>query len=277
MIRDALVGLWLVSSLAAPIAAEKVEDAGSLAPYIVKDVSAPQVTAENLIRNERLWPYQVALTKRDLSAQVPTGVDGVLIRVEENHRVRIDFGRDGVHTVPVAITDVVQRANALRLGEATKIAPNLVLAIGPRLQGSPMGMLRVPLDFVTKERRGFLLVFADPKSEQFESIARALTPFSEHPGVMTALLPQTLVDEGTFGERMRSLGWKVPYVYDFLVPGYTDSLLADSVKLPAVGLFTAEGRTLLLSEWNAGLAAALEAEFARSFPVPAGQPAKASQ
>ena len=56
---------------------------------------------------------------------------GVLIRVEAPGVARVDFGRDGLHEVPVVKTDLVERANQIRRGEAEKLAPNFLLAIGP--------------------------------------------------------------------------------------------------------------------------------------------------
>ena len=61
---------------------------------------------------------------------------GVLIRVEASGLARIDFGRDGLYEVPVGATDLVERANRIRTGELRKMAPNFVLAIGPRLVDS---------------------------------------------------------------------------------------------------------------------------------------------
>jgi hypothetical protein len=73
---------------------------------------------------------------------LPTdGSVGVLIRVEDGGIARIDFGRDGLREVPIAMTDLVDRANRVRSGELVKLAPNFVLAIGRAWIGR--GQLRV--------------------------------------------------------------------------------------------------------------------------------------
>jgi hypothetical protein len=225
------------------------------------------VTAANLLASERFWPYRVTLAKRDLASPLPVGSVGVLVRVEPGGRARIDFGRDGVHTLPVAITDLVEQANRVRTGELTKLAPNLAAAIGPRLSGAALGTLRLPLT-AASEQRGFLTVFADPKSPAFDEIARGLAPLQQHPGVMTVLFPLTLVDESRFGERLSALGWRVPHVYDYLVPGYAEALVPSELAPPVVSLQTAEGRLLLQAPWRPALVAELRTALEREFPAP---------
>ncbi len=77
-------------------------------------------------------------------------------------------------------------------------------------------------------------------------------------------------------ERLRSLGWKVPFVYDHLAEAYTRSLLHADTALPAVVLQTREGRVLFQSEWKADVASrlegALDAAFASALPPTAASP-----
>jgi len=246
--------------------ADEPHDAGAGPSHDASEPSAPAVTESNLLESEKFWPYRVAITKRDLSSRLEPGNEGVLIRVEDGDRARIDFGRDGVHTVPVAITNLVAESNRVRLGEVPKLSPNLVLAIGPRLNGSAKGGGRLPL-LESASQRGFIVAFADPKDEKFPVLAKSLAPLASHSGVMTVLLPQSLVNENTFGARLADLGWPIPYVYDYLAPGYTESLLANGMKPPAVSLLTAEGRQLFAREWSAGSVAELGAELRRHFPA----------
>ncbi len=267
MLRN-LLSLALLLVLASSAFSEEIQDAGVLPPHIAKDASAPQVSEANLLQSERFWPYRVAVTKRDMASGLEPGNEGVLIRVEDGARVRIDFGRDGVHTLPVAITNAVEQANRVRLGDESKLSPNLTLAIGPRLNGAALGKLRLPLAEVTGQR-GFLAVFADPKSAEFDAIAKSLSRFQDHAGVMTVLFPQTFVNENSFGAHMAELGWKVPYVYDFLAPGYTDALLAAPQKAPAISLHTAEGRLLFQQAWSPQAVAAIQEALERNFPATA--------
>ena len=104
---------------------------------------------------------------------------GVLIRVEASGVARIDFGRDGLHEVPVAKTDLVERANRIRTGEAEKLAPNFLLAIGPRLVDSAADALR-PLPYAAvAEQRGFLCVFADPGAKDVRCAGSGARPAPE--------------------------------------------------------------------------------------------------
>jgi hypothetical protein len=263
-----LLAFPLLLAFSTPALSEEIRDAGPLPPHVAMDASAPAVTEANLLQSERFWPYRVALAKRDLASKLAPGSEGVLVRVEEGARARIDFGRDGVHTLPVAITNLVDEANRVRLGEIPKISPNLILAIGPRLNGAAMGKLRLPLTELSG-RQGFLAVFADPKSEAFDAIAKALARFQDRDGVMTVLFPQSLVNENTFGARMAALGWHVPYVYDYLAGGYTDALLGDPAGTPAVSLHTAEGRLLLQQPWSPESVDAIGEALERNFPAPA--------
>jgi hypothetical protein len=247
---------------------------GGLPEHHAEDPSAAAVTERNLLASERFWPYQVAAT-----ATLPATADrqpvqagdvGVLIRVEAPGVARVDFGRDGLYEIPVAHTDLVERANRIRAGELEKLAPNFLLAIGPRLVDSASDALR-PLPYASvAEQRGFLCVFADPGSKEFAALAAALAALQQRHGVATILLPQGEHPDTRVREQLRSLGWTVPFVYDHLAEAYTRSLLGADAALPVVMLQTREGRVLFRSEWKAGVApalrAALDAAFASASP-----------
>lgn len=247
---------------------------GGLPEHHAEDPSAAAVTEQNLLTSERFWPYQVAATEvlppvAD-GQPVQAGNVGVLIRVEASGVARVDFGRDGLHEVPVTKTDLVERANRIRTGEIEKLAPNFLLAIGPRLVDSAAATLR-PLPYASvAEQRGFLCVFADPASKAFASLAAALAPLQQRHGVATILLPQGEHPDARVREQLRSLGWTVPFVYDHLAEAYTRSLLEAEAAIPAVMLQTREGRVLFQSRWKADVAsalrAALDAAFASASP-----------
>lgn len=222
--------------------------------------AAVAVTQANLLASERFWPYQVGLAR--------DGSLGVLIRVEEGAIARIDFGRDGRRELPVAETDLVERANAVRLGQIEKLAPNLTLAIGPRLL-DPTGDELAPFPFAAAlEKRGFLCVFADPGAADFADLARALAPISERHGVLTILFAQGEHPDAALRDTLRALGWAVPFVHDHLAEAYTGSLLREGTILPSLFLQTPEGRVVFQSGWRTEalpeLEAALEREFARA-------------
>jgi hypothetical protein len=249
--------------LTVPVASTALED------YLPADPGAPPVTRENLVASERFWPYHVELPQpwQPPGAERPlrAGTRGVLVRVESSGAARIDFGRNGVHQVPVESTDLIQRANGVRLGEEDKIAPNFVHAIGPRMLQSDSPQ-PVPVPFPrTFAPPGFLAVFADPGGEGFAELAAALGPLHERHGVWTVLFPQGGHRDPQVHQRLRSLEWEVPFVRDFLSLGYTRSRLREGTPIPAVVLETREGRLVFESSWEAGVATKLEAALDEAF------------
>jgi hypothetical protein len=237
--------------------------------YRAADPNAAPVTRQNLLASERFWPYRVTLTKSWKSPgqekSLRKGDAGVLIRVESSGRAVIDFGRDGRHAVPVDETDLLEEANRIRRGEATKLAPNFALAIGPRLVDSSADPPhQLALD-ESMRRAVFLCVFADPDDANFASLANELAPLSGRNGVMTVLFPQGAHANLKVWERLRATKWMVPFVFDFLTKPYTDSVLGDELAVPAVVLQTNEGRLLLQSAWHPGLASELSAALDAAF------------
>ena len=248
---------------------------GDLPEYRAQDANAAVVTERTLLASERFWPYQVALNEawRPPRRTQPLSPDspGVLIRVEASGLARIDFGRDGLYEVPVGETDLVKRANRIRAGELEKKAPNFLLAIGPRLVDSGSDSLH-PFPYgAAAENRGFLCVFADPDPETFTALVAALAPLRARPGVLTIFLPQGAHPDSQVRERLRSLKWTVPFVYDHLSEAYTRTLLTESASPPALLLQTSEGRVLFQSIWRAGVVSELASALAEAF---GGEPAR---
>jgi hypothetical protein len=230
----------------------------------------PAVTEANLLENERHWPYRVTLTapwpeQAAHEDALPPGLTGVLIRIEESGLPRIDFGKWGKYEVPVERTDLVARANRIRIGEEEKAAPNFVHAIASRMLDSASEAPRpLPVEESAKQR-AFLCVFADPSDTGFEALARALALLRERDGVMTILFPQGQHADGAVRERLRSLAWPVPYVFDFLSEPYTRTLLAEGTAYPYVMLHTSEGRVIWQGVWSAEAAVELASALDRNF------------
>ncbi len=242
--------------------------------YEAADPAAPVVTERNLAASERFWPYRVSLLRpwrSDAEAKaLEAGRVGVLLRVDGAGRATIDFGRDGRHSLPVAATDLVSRANRIRTGESDKHAPNLVLAIGPRLQDpSREDVPRVELSSLLDER-AFLCVFGDASAESLRRLAASLAPLGGREGLATVLLPRNpgaRRDAEVAGD-LRRLGWKALLMPSLLAEVYRPSLLGDELELPAVSLQSPEGRILfegsLDADSSARIEAALEAARATS-------------
>jgi hypothetical protein len=258
----------LLLALAAWAAFACSEDAP---PHPAEDPGTTAVTTENLLASERFWPYQVELTRSwrapGRAQPLEPGTLGVLIRVERSGLARIDFGREGLHEVPAAATDLLDRANQVRRGELHKLAPNLVLAIGPRLLDSgsdpprPLGMT------AAAEPAGFLCVFADPFAPAFPDLVAALAPLRGRHGVSPVLFPEAQRPDPEVGDQLRSLGWTVPFVYDGLAEAYTRTLVPEGTPLPVVMLATREGRVLFQGGWRAEVMPELTAALEEGFGV----------
>lgn len=227
------------------------------------------ITQANLLESERFWPYRVALTEpwqpQGREKPLPAGSTGVLIRVESSGTARIDFSSDGKYEVPIARTDLVQNANRIRRGELAKAGPNFTWTIQARMIDSASEQPQSLSPRVVVGYTGFLCVFVDPQDEAFEQIAAGLAPLRESPGVLTILFPQGHVDGPRLRERLRALGWTVPFLFDFLSEPYTRTLLPEDTPLPALLLQTNEGRRVFQSGWRKDvvpeLTEALDAAF----------------
>lgn len=255
------------------------EPGGDLPAYEVVDRDAAVVTQENLLASERFWPYQVALVaawKPGAGARpLGAGARGVLIRVEESGGARIDFGRDGRHAVPVGVTDLLERANRIRRGDESKTAPNFAFAIGTKLLDPGRQPLTAVGLLAAMQRPGFLCVFADPAAKGFPELAAALAPLQDRHGVLTVLFPEGEHPDLELAKRLRSLGWPVPFLFDFLAESYSPTLLSDTdtTARPAVLLQTNEGRVLFQGRWNREVVGELRSAIDRRF---AAAPATAS-
>ncbi len=230
---------------------------------------ADTLTASSLASADRLWPYRVSLVEdwQPAGREKPlrAGTLGVLIRVATSGVARIDFGSAGKYEVPVDETDLVEQADRIRRGELEKSAPNFTEAIGTRLVDSAGQQLSALAPAASADRPGFLCVFADPDGEEFGALAAALAPLSDRHGVMTILFPQGRHRDAGTREQLRSLGWSVPFVYDFLSEAYASTLLADGTPMPTLLLQTNEGRVLFQGRWSPDvvpeLTAALDSAF----------------
>jgi hypothetical protein len=258
-----LLVLWLACTVAKGASAEEP-------PYhVAADPSAPAVTRASVGASERFWPYQIELVEpwqpAGQAEPLPAGTLAVLVRIEDSGLARVDFGRDGLFEVPVEKTDLLARANAVRLGAEQKLAPNLVHSIGPRLvDPKPEKVTAFPFA-AAFEPPGFVCVFADPRADGFAAIASALSPLGGRHGVMTVLVPQGARPGLETREMLRALDWRVPFVMDSYAEGYTRSLLPEGTSRPAVMALTPEGRVIFQSTWTADAARELAAALDEAF------------
>ncbi len=263
MRRHRIAALSVLACLAAAASASSTASE----EYRAADPSAPPVVRENLLASERFWPYQVDLSaawKPDGRAEpLPAGTRAVLVRIDGSGAARIDFGRDGRFLVPVEKTDILARANEIRIGEREKRLPNLVHALGPRLVDAASETIRSADVESLLEAEVFLAVFADPGAEGFDAVASALRPLRSRSEVTTLLLPQGTHPDPELRTRLREMDWPVGFLRDEYGEGYARSLRPDGAPLPAVMLMTPEGRVLVDRAWSKAVVNELAAAIDR--------------
>lgn len=248
-------------------------DIGDVPPYHAADSDAAPVSPATILENERFWPYQVGLVRpwkpEGREQPLPVEVSGVLVRIDSPEVARIDFGRDGIYDVPVEATDLIERANRVRRGEIEKVAPNYVLTVGSRLiDAAADPPAPVPFRKVS-EQRGFVSVFADPGDPGFGELVAELAPLREHPGVLMIVFPQgEQPRDAEVWKQLRDAEFPVAFVRDFLAGPYTNVLLPDDLRPPAVLVQTLEGRILYRSAWSPETAAEVTKAVEGAFPRP---------
>jgi len=269
--RRLAVAMLAIGLMSPPARAgtQEIQSTDSLPTHSIADASAPIVSESNLIESERFWPYQVALVseqpRSDGRGTLPVGALGVLIRVEADARARVDFGRDGIVTTPVRATDLIARANEIRVGKISKAAPNLAYAIGPRLLDARADVpLRIPLA-KTMASGGFLAVFIDPQTPSFTKLVTMLAPLADKDGVQAVLFPLGAYPDDKILPTLRKAGWKSAYLLDHLSESYTRTLIDGEIKGPELALYSAEGRTLWAGEFDGELSPELSLAWKLAF------------
>lgn len=211
------------------------------------------VTYANLFERELFWPHQIQLTadwKPVGWGEEPFGWGmGVLLRVDAEGRLRVDFSRFGKHWLPANVTDVLARANQLRVGADQKYAPNLVLALKNRLL-DPTGEILQEIQEDVFEQRVWVLVFADPLAEGFEAIAASMAPISAQDGVQVTLIAQGKHLDSEISRACYRQGWKGTFLLDRFGPAYTEGYLDGDRPPPFIQVSTPEGRLIWEAAWS---------------------------
>ncbi|MGB0619026.1 MAG: hypothetical protein ACPGVZ_06085 [Myxococcota bacterium] len=220
--------------------------------YHAADPTAAPVTLENLVASERFWPHQVQLVedwKPDgFVGDFGWGM-GVVIEVDAASRVRVDFSRFGKHWIPASVTDIIARANAIRLGESVKFKPNLVLALGNRLL-DPTGRTLAEAKVDLLDQNAFVLVFADPLAPDFPALVTELAPAFERTGIHFVLLAQGGHPDFHVWKGCHDAGWPGSFLLDRFAPAYSEGFLDAETPMPWVEIRSPEGRRL----WQGGAA-----------------------
>lgn len=209
------------------------------------------LTAENIDEHEHFWPTNVALIAgwepEAGEAPLRAGYRGALIRVEENGRVRVAFGRHGNHEIPIERTDLVERANQIRRGELHKVAPCFLAHFGTQfieVVGEEVSPVQTPR--ISQAKR-FLLILADPRSPGFEDVAEALAPLRDGmPDLQILYFPIGLGHQeiALVRDALTRSGFMVPFAYPAAADVHARALFGGVPKSAEGVLITPEGRIL---------------------------------
>lgn len=243
------------------VACSPTSEDGSLAPSnevasarVDGAVGSSALTVSKAYAHEDEWPPIVALTRDwsppDGARPIKASHRGALVRVTPDGHVRIDFGRHGVHEIPIEATDVVERMARVAEGSLHKPAPNFVLSVGTRLV-DPRAATPQPLPSVAiRAFDTFVCVFADPKADAFVEIVPALSALAEREGVGVILFAQDSAETelAAMHAYLRSVSWTTPYAYPRLSPDHTRSLLGAAPETPTALLVSPNGRALLRAD-----------------------------
>jgi hypothetical protein len=204
----------------------------------------------DLYREDAYWPTRVWLEAPLLgdgdAVVVPPRRMGVVIFLEPNGDVRIDFGRYGAHTVPIEQTNFVAESARVRAGEATKTFPNLLGMLMNRVVDAGSDSLATK-QLVAEDIRGgpILLVFADAKTADVEALTAFASKVAEGAHrVSTFFLPITEELDGDVLSDLRAGGWTDPFVMTPMADAYVTAMLEPGTPRPFARLCTDEGRIL---------------------------------
>jgi hypothetical protein len=224
--------------------------------------STPALTDAAVYEDSALWPPRAELTRDFTSADteaprtIPSGREAILIRLEPGEPVHavLDFGRLGLHRVPLAHTDIIDRAQEIAAGEVKKETPNWTMMIGRAFSRhkpeAGQGGIKVPFAEV-EAFRYFLVAYLDGGPEANRAVAALL---EEHQDAFQAAAVAPIIfgmgdfpyiGELTYIETLREHGLDQQF---FMAPHvsvpYANAMAHSYPSLPAIALVDAEGKTL---------------------------------
>ncbi len=248
------------------------DERGAVKPSASATASEGPVNAANLLENDRYWPDIVALTEPwnpPHSEQVlKQSYRGALIRVDDQGRARIAFGRHGNHDIPIEFTDLISRANEVASGVRHKVAPNFLAQFGAQfLHPSTAELAPYPTAELAKSDR-FLCLFADPRDPGFETLAEELATLADEPGLQLLFFPLAMKRDEiqVVKDTLHAVPWLVPFAYPEASEVHARSLLGAVPPTAEALLLTSEGR--LLKRLEPSAPGALDALRAAAAPLP---------
>lgn len=215
-------------------------------------VEAAVMESKDIYNDSALWPARAALTAEwtapSNGRMLSKGAEGVLIRLEPGSPIEalIDFGRRGLHRIPIEQTDVVERARKLSSGDMNKEFPNWSLMLGRGFSkiAPGSGGLNIEVKALLPYRH-LLIVYLDDNPEDMRAVAEELAADTElyattktfvvvFPREDFAASGVSTVIEAMKGNGLEEIAFMAPHVsepyarsIDHRIPGYPACVLAD--------------------------------------------------
>ena len=251
--------LLLILAVALLASCLEPEDSPELEPNeTAEPAGAAPLTGEDLVSQDAYWPEKVYVTgdwtPDDSWKDARKPIRGMLLRVPDPGHVRVDFGRLGIHEVPIAETDVLPKANALRVEAAPNRRGNLTRLLSGALTDTRFEQVQ-PYRRHRIVRSDILLVAAPLDAELLRGMAESLREFHvPGEGMNVVLLVQKKErDSVAIFETLREIGWEMPFLRWGFVESATNGYLEEGHTIPWIGLMSPFGRSFYQAAWREGM------------------------
>lgn len=249
--------LFIAASHIAAQPAQQVPLGPSFTPPEVKLEKLPD--GFDASEHSRHWPHKVTITDPQKlttvdglnSEKVRKGRNVVVLRVETNEVLAVDFGDLGTHRIPVEATDLREKMMSSEELKQSKSFPNMFTMIGPRLiDANQEQPLPARADRISSAHY-YLMIYVEVGSTDFEALSAV---FDQHPkvreeaGVGQQLLPIFVQQDNPnvidFQKTLKDAGLAYLFFIDFLARPFTKSLYHEPTVFPYIVLTDANGKIL---------------------------------
>lgn len=201
-----------------------------LAPLYAMEASS-DLTSQSLPAHSDFWPPKIHLTGdvETRTGTFSTGQRGVLLRIEGNPAIAVvDFGRDGIHEVPLDQTDALATARRIKDGEEPKPLPNYLSMLGPpKLFRAVEGKMKaIPLH-ETGDWKGFLFLYLPVEDLDWTAFAGLLEENKDlvrKTGLQPLLLPLSRIKDAELFQKLKEYSLPVAVMHDFLGFSFLNAL-----------------------------------------------------
>lgn len=160
-------------------------------------VAEPVLNGESLYHYPQFWPpyafLKEPLPQKEGNGPILPDIRGVLIRITDDGRALIDFGRHGMHDVPVEQTTLPAQARRIQEGKESKRGPNYLQMLGPpKMHHYKQGEMVPVSPDETKDWKGFIFIYLPDGDEAWNHLVHSLSqagPLLGETGFQPFLMP----------------------------------------------------------------------------------------